>query len=81
MSTTLKHIAAAGALAAALLGGICIGQATEYQPHMQNALAALMRARSELTIAIPDKGGHRLAAIAAVNHAILETRAGIRYAH
>lgn len=80
MNTILKRCAAAGALAAALAGGIVIGQATAAQPHMQSALDALLRAKSELTVAVPDKGGHRLAAINAVDRAIMETRAGIRFA-
>ncbi len=80
MATVWKRCAAAGALAAALAGGIVIGQATAAQPHMQSALDALLRAKSELTIAVPDKGGHRVAAMAAVDRAIVETRAGIRYA-
>ncbi|HTT97281.1 MAG TPA: hypothetical protein VMF58_04485 [Rhizomicrobium sp.] len=80
MNSIWKVGAPAGALAVALVGGILIGQATAGQPHMQNALDALLRARSELTIAVPDKGGHRVAAIAAVDRAIMETRAGIRFA-
>ncbi len=80
MHTALKRAAGAVTLAAALVSGIVIGQATADQPHMQNALDALQRAKSELTIAQPDKGGHRLAAIAAVDRAITETRAGIRFA-
>ena len=81
MGISLKHIAAAGALAGTLAGGILIGQATADQPHMQNALDALTRAKTELITAIPDKGGHRLRAINLVNQAIMETRASIQYAH
>jgi hypothetical protein len=80
MNITQKNIAAAGALAAVLAGGIFIGHATADQPHMQNALNALLSARSELATAVPDKGGHRLAAIAATDRAIAETRAGMRFA-
>ncbi|HWA91938.1 MAG TPA: hypothetical protein VG889_18000 [Rhizomicrobium sp.] len=66
--------------AAALIAGIAIGQATADQPHMQNAVDALQRARSELNAAKPDKGGHRVRAMNLVDQAIAETRAGIRYA-
>jgi hypothetical protein len=80
MKSMVKRSAAAGALVAALASGIVIGQATADQPHMQNALDALLHARSELAVAVLDKGGHRVAAINAVDRAIAETRAGIRYA-
>ena len=68
-----------------LAAGICvvataacgIGYAVAAQPHMEAALSALEKARSELETAIPDKGGHRVKAIALVNDAIGEVRAGI----
>ena len=66
-------------LSAALAIGVFIGHATADQPHMQNALDNLLRARAELETALPDKGGHRMAAIGHVDRAIEETRAGIRY--
>jgi len=47
------------------------------QPHMQAALVALRSARSELQAALPDKGGHRVKAIAQVNGAIAEVEAGM----
>ena len=47
------------------------------QPHMTNALAALRTAKSELTAARQDKGGHRVKAIGEVNQAITEVEAGI----
>jgi hypothetical protein len=50
------------------------------QPHMANALGSLQAARAELVRAEPNKGGHRERAIAAVDQAIAEARAGIAYA-
>ncbi len=52
----------------------------EDQPHMQEALDALKQARHHLEAAIPDKGGHRAAAIKACDEAIKHTEEGIKYA-
>jgi hypothetical protein len=49
------------------------------QPRMQAALVDLRTAKRELQIAMPDKGGHRVNAIALVNRAIGEVNAGIAY--
>ena len=67
-------VAATGALAIAAFN---IGYAVAAQPRMQAALAALENAKADLDAAIPDKGGHRVKAIALVNDAIAEVRAGI----
>jgi hypothetical protein len=45
---------------------------------MKAALSALQTAKHELDDAIPDKAGHRVKAIALVNDAIAEVRAGIQ---
>jgi ribosomal protein L16/L10AE len=66
------------ALAGTLGAGLFIGQAMAQQPHMYAALNALETARTELQRALPNKGGHRLRAIALVNQAIEETNAGVR---
>ncbi len=50
------------------------------QPHMQAALDALKAAKAHLEQAEADKGGHREAAIKAVNAAIMHTEEGIKYA-
>ena len=50
------------------------------QPHMRAALDELRAARSELDAALADKGGHRGRAIALVDDAITEVKAGIDYA-
>jgi len=47
------------------------------QTHMDNALAALQTARSELQVAEHNKAGHRVNAIRLVDQAIAEVRAGI----
>jgi hypothetical protein len=68
-----------------MVAGICavglaafgIGYALAAQPHMEAALSALETAKKELDIAEHDKGGHRVKAIALVNDAIGEVRAGI----
>jgi hypothetical protein len=49
------------------------------QPEMQAALADLQKARAELRLATPDKGGHRANAIKLVDAAIAEVNAGIRF--
>jgi hypothetical protein len=54
--------------------------ALEDQPHMQEALEALKQARHHLEAAIPDKGGHRTAAIRACDEAIKHTEEAIQYA-
>ena len=49
------------------------------QPFMRAARADLGTAKRELQKATPDKGGHRVKAIALVNNAIAEVDAGIAY--
>ena len=49
------------------------------QPHMREALTSLRAARMHLDKAVPDKGGHRVKAIALVDDAIKETEAGIEF--
>ena len=64
-----------------LLGGYRAGCASgSGQPHMTAALDELRGARAELDAAATDKGGHRARAIAIVDDAITEVRAGIDYA-
>jgi hypothetical protein len=59
------------------VGGFIAGCATAAQPHMQNALAALQSARSELGMAVRDKGGHLPIAITRVDEAIHQVQLGI----
>jgi hypothetical protein len=46
---------------------------------MFNARDALQNAQNELEIAIPDKGGHRVAAINLVQQAIDQVNLGIQF--
>jgi len=47
------------------------------QPHMQNALNALISAQDSLNRATEDKGGHRVKALGFVSDAIEEVKKGI----
>jgi hypothetical protein len=68
-------------LAFAILGfAFVAGRSVAYQPHMQNAFAALQSAQSELQQADPNKGGHRERALGLVSEAIYEVQAGIAFA-
>lgn len=49
------------------------------QPHMQEALDALQKAKRELDAASDDKGGHRVKAQRLVNQAIAEVQRGLRF--
>jgi hypothetical protein len=60
--------------------GCGLTMAIAYQPHMQNALAALQNARTELAAAEPNKGGHRERAIELVDKAIDQVQQGIAFA-
>jgi hypothetical protein len=53
--------------------------AAEPQPLMVKAIERLEEAKVILERATPDKGGHRVKAIAAAKLAIEETREGIKY--
>jgi hypothetical protein len=73
--TRRRSLAAAICIAAVGAGGI--GYAMAAQPRMEAALSSLEKAKAELDAAIPDKAGHRVKALALVNDAIAEVRAGI----
>ena len=78
MNTRSKVLVGASLAGALSIGvGVGFGVAWAAQPHMQNALSDLQAARSELQAAIPDKGGHRVAALSLVNQAITQVQAGI----
>ena len=78
---SLRNIAAIGVAGAAVaMGATALTAAPAEaagQPHMTAALAALQTALSELTAALPDKGGHRVRAMALVREAITETTKGL----
>lgn len=60
--------------------GYLAGCASSGQPHMNAAADELRAARQELEAAVADKGGHRERAIAFVDDALTEVRAGIDFA-
>jgi hypothetical protein len=64
----------------AIVSSLGIGYALGAQPHMDAALGLLQNARAELNASEPNKGGHREAAIALVDQAIGQVRAGIAFA-
>lgn len=80
MRTSVKAFASVAGLSAMLATGVFIGQAMADQPHMQNAIDDLQHARAELVAAAPDKGGHRVKAMALVDEALVQVRAGIEVA-
>lgn len=67
-------------VAAALLLPVRVTEAQAAQPHMQEALRALNAALRSLQQAEANKGGHRGRAMALVEQAIQEVRAGIAFA-
>lgn len=67
-------------IAAAFLLGVGCVVVHPGQPHMRDALSLLQQARTELDRAEPDKGGHRVAALAKVDEAIVDVREGMDYA-
>lgn len=77
MNVSSKRMAAivVGTLLAGGLAG-CVAQA--YQGHMFAARNALLAARHQLRLAVPNKAGHRIAAIRAVNAALYQVDLGIR---
>ena len=67
-------------LGAAIAAGMGIGYAIGAQPHMNETIVFLRSARGELVAATPNKGGHRERALALIDQAISEVRAGIAFA-
>jgi hypothetical protein len=63
--------------AAVLATGIMMKAA---QPHMDESLALMKSAMTELKAAKPDKGGHRAKAIGLLKEAMDEVQAGINFA-
>ena len=62
-----------------LILGFAVGAWAERQPHMVAALEHLRAAKDELKAASRDKGGHREAAIKAIEDAIDHVKEGMRY--
>jgi hypothetical protein len=67
-------------LAAGIVGSLAFTPATiEPHPHIRGAIAELVEARKELQTAAHDFGGHRVAAIRAVDTAIKQLRLAQQY--
>jgi hypothetical protein len=64
-------------LLGAAIGGCAV--AAYPQPHMLAARHALQAARYQLSIAAHNKGGHRVAALRAVDAALVQVNQGIRF--
>ena len=64
----------------AVASSLGIGYAMGAQPHMQETITLLQNARTELTAATPNKGGHRERALAFIDQAIAEVTQGINFA-
>lgn len=67
------------AVVSAFAGVFATTAFAEKQPMMRNALEKLEDARKNLENATADKGGHRVKALALVNDAIKEVKAGIEF--
>ena len=77
MKLNFAHIFLAFALGIMAAGGVLVENVHAGQPHMDAALDHLRAARHQLEVAVPDKGGHRVKAIAIIDNAIAEVKAGI----
>jgi len=75
------------ALAAVTMGALALGasalaapaNADEHHPAIRNAIDALQAARSDLWNARHDFGGHRRAAIDAIDRALTQLRLALQY--
>ncbi len=76
-STRARRIALSAAVVVGLGSAFGAGYAVAAQVHMNNALAALQTAKSELDAADRDKGGHREKAEGFVERAIEQVHMGI----
>lgn len=75
------HLMVVVALATGLMVAMsAVPAMAQNQPKMEAALRNLQRARSDLSTAATNKGGHRVRAMRLVDQAINETRAGMAYA-
>ena len=78
MKLNLAHLFLAFTLGIMATSGVLIQNAqAANQPHMYSALDHLRAARHQLEVALDDKAGHRVKAIAIVDNAIGEVKEGI----
>lgn len=66
------------AIFAIVFAGVGAGVTLAAQPHMVAARASLNAALYQLSIATPDKAGHRVAAMGLIRQAINQVNWGIR---
>jgi hypothetical protein len=79
-STRRQTITRAGALALAALGvTAATAREPERHPHIRGAIKELKEARKELETADHDFGGHRVAAIKAIDHAIEQLDKALKF--
>ena len=76
--TRLNLAAGAAAAGAVLAAGLGSAQA-EPHPALRNAVHSLEKAKFDLMHARHDFGGHKMEAIAAIDHAIEQLRVAQRY--
>lgn len=68
------------AILAAVINNSAVNPAAaDVQPHMKSALASLKSAQQQLQAATPDKGGHRVKAIALTKDAIDQVEKGMSF--
>lgn len=77
---TVRLLTVALPLALVATAAFKVGEYVQGQPHMEAALTALQSAKTHLKEAADDKGGHKAAAVKAVDEAIMHVQAGIDYA-
>jgi len=82
MSRTIRTTLAAAALTVALAGGAVLAQSgqapREPHPVLRNSIRQIETVKDRLQQAPSDFGGHRVAAIEALNHAISELQLAIQ---
>ena len=80
-----ETLAGVGALAAASLGLVDVGSSAaqerekERHPHIHAAVRELREAKRELEKADHDFGGHRVEAIKAIDHAIVQLEKALKF--
>jgi hypothetical protein len=77
-TVTRARLIVAGVLAAVGFSLLGAGTAEAFQTHMWNANGDLLQAQSELNQAIPDKAGHRIAALNLIQQALDQVNLGIQ---
>ena len=77
---TVRLLTVALPLALVATAAFKVGEYVQGQTHMEAAMTALKSAKTHLGEAADDKGGHKVAAMKAIDEAIVHVQAGIDYA-